>query len=180
MIAFRFVLVTVLVAATAMGQQNSVQQPSNPHAAPASCPVSTPPEHPFTPPTALALDQNDFWLGTEKLWTNLSKSGTWEWQPHKPGHEHQVQPLTSKIFWMSVDYDRRTEPYPNITVTGRRLDGAAPPLLLLPATHAFLGAETAMLTGVYVPSPGCWEITGQYRDQKLSFVVWLAPLKSAQ
>jgi hypothetical protein len=179
MTAFRILLV-VLVAATAMGQQNFIQQPLNAPAVPASCPVSTPPEHPFTPPTNLALDQGDFWLGTEKLWTYLGKSGTWEWEPHKPGHEHQVQPLTVKIFWMSVDYDRQTERHPNITVTGRRLDRAAPPLLLLPATHAILGDETAMLTGVYVPAPGCWEITGHYKDEKLSFVVWVAPRESGQ
>jgi hypothetical protein len=30
-----------------------------------------------------------------------------------------------------------------------------------------------MLVGVYVPTPGCWEITGEYRGEKLSFVVWV-------
>jgi hypothetical protein len=30
-----------------------------------------------------------------------------------------------------------------------------------------------MLTGVYMPTPGCWEITGEYKGQKLRFVVWL-------
>jgi hypothetical protein len=37
-----------------------------------------------------------------------------------------------------------------------------------------------MLVGVYVPTPGCWEITGEYRDQKLSFVVWLEPVKRVE
>jgi hypothetical protein len=182
MIALRFVLLTVLVVVTARGQQNSVQQPlvQPGQGAPASCPVSTPPEHPFTPPGAYELGQNDFWLGTEKLWVALNKSGTWTWEPHKPGQEHQVQPLTAKIFWMSVDYDWRTEPSPNITVTGRRLDGASSPLLLMPATHAFSGPTASMLTGVYVTTPGCWEITGNYKDNKLSFVVWVAPTKSGQ
>ena len=35
-----------------------------------------------------------------------------------------------------------------------------------------------MLTGVYVPTPGCWEITGDYHRNKLSFVVWVESAKS--
>jgi len=34
-----------------------------------------------------------------------------------------------------------------------------------------------MLAGVYVPTPGCWEITGEYRAEKLSFVVWVQQVK---
>jgi hypothetical protein len=30
-----------------------------------------------------------------------------------------------------------------------------------------------MLTGVYLPAPGCWEITGNYEGTQLSFVVWV-------
>jgi hypothetical protein len=30
-----------------------------------------------------------------------------------------------------------------------------------------------MLTGIDVPSAGCWEITGHYRDQAITFVVWV-------
>ena len=31
----------------------------------------------------------------------------------------------------------------------------------------------AMLVGVDLASPGCWEFTGQYKDRQLSFVVWV-------
>jgi hypothetical protein len=116
-------------------------------------------------------------LGTEKLWVGLRKSGVWYWAPHKRGHENEVQPLTEKIFWASVDFKWDKEWRPNLKVTGRRLDGPAPPLLTLPTTNAFPGPAAAMLVGVYVPTPGCWEITGEYRDQELSFVVWLEPVK---
>jgi hypothetical protein len=101
-------------------------------------------------------------------------------EPHKPGHEHQVQPLTQKLFWMSADYDWRKEPQPDITVTGRRLDGTAPPLLLLPTTNAIGEPLGAMVTGLYVPTPGCWEITGEYEGEKLSFVVWVEPVKQVK
>jgi hypothetical protein len=43
------------------------------------------------------------------------------------------------------------------------------------ATNASADFGTAMLTGVYVPSLGCWKITGQYQEAELSFVVWVAP-----
>ena len=79
---------------------------------------------------------------------------------------------------MRLGYDSRAEQRPAIKVTGRRLDGPAPPLLALPPTNAFQGPGSAMLTGVYVPTPGCWEITGEYHGNELSFVVWVEPAKS--
>jgi hypothetical protein len=30
-----------------------------------------------------------------------------------------------------------------------------------------------MLVGVDFPSPGCWQLTGRYRDAVLSYVVWI-------
>ena len=86
-----------------------------------------------------------------------------------------MEPLTRKTFWASVDYDYKREEYPELKVTGRRLDGDAPPLLTTDTTNAFPGPAPGMLVGVYVPTPGCWEITGEYKDQKLSFVVWVTP-----
>ena len=112
----------------------------------------------------------------------------WQWAPHQPGHE-QVQPLTAKIFWYRVGYDWRAEPQPRLTITGRRLDGPAPPLMVMTwprrnaapaqASNAIMddSGKGAMLTGVYVPVPGCWEITGDYEGDKLSFVVWVVPEK---
>ena len=35
----------------------------------------------------------------------------------------------------------------------------------------------AMLTGVWVPVSGCWEITGDYEGDKLIFNVWVEPDK---
>ena len=179
MTVLRLLLLISVVALTAMGQQNSPEQRP---VAPASCPVTVRPANPFTPPGLheMGEDDNDFWFGTEKLWTALRKSGNvWGWAPHAPGHEHEVQPLTAKIFWFSVDYDRHREGNADLKVTGRRLDGDAPPLLTLPTTNALGDPYDAMLTGVYVPTPGCWEITGDYKGQKLSFVVWLYPVKQA-
>jgi hypothetical protein len=174
MTVLRLAVLISLVALTAMGQQNSSQEALVP---PASCRLTVPPAEPFTPLPPYELGENSFWLGTEKLWTVLRKSGeVWGWAPRAPGHEHDVQPLTAKTFWGSVDFDYRKEYPPELKVTGKRLDGDAPPLLTLRATNAFPGPAAAMLVGVYVPTPGCWEITGDYKGQKLSFVVWLQPV----
>jgi hypothetical protein len=116
---------------------------------------------------------DSFWLGTEKLWLSLPKSGeVWGWAPRGPGHPN----LTAKIFWGSVDFDyHRREDY-DLKVTGRRIDGDAPPLVVDKVTNALFIPHAAMLTGVYVPTPGCWEIIGDYKGQELRFVVWLYPV----
>jgi hypothetical protein len=122
----------------------------------------------------MGKDDNDFWFGTKKLWTALPRSGdVWGWLPRAPGQPD----LTAKLFWFSVDYDRHKEGNANLKVTGRRLDGDASRLATSPTTNALGDPYDAMLTGIYVPSPGCWEITGDYKGQKLSFVIWLYPLK---
>jgi hypothetical protein len=181
MTLLRLVVLISLVALTARSQQNSPQQPPvQRQLVPASCPVTVRPAKPFTPPSQYELedDVNGFWLGTEKLWTVLRTSGIWEWAPHPPGHENEVQPLTEKTFWGSVDFNWRTEWPVKLRVTGRRLDGSAPPLLTMRSTNAFVdGPAPAMLSGVFVPTPGCWEITGEYRGEKLSYVVWVRPIK---
>jgi len=77
--------------------------------------------------------------------------------------------------WLSEGYDWRLEPYPAITVIGRRLDEAAPPLMVTGTNNAH--TETlgwVMAVRVNVPSLGCWEIKGHYRDAELTFVVWVA------
>jgi len=57
-----------------------------------------------------------------------------------------------------------------------RVDGPAKALVASSATNAFASdIGSAMLVGVEMPAAGCWEITGHYKEQRLSFVVWVAP-----
>jgi hypothetical protein len=68
------------------------------------------------------------------------------------------------------------EPEPALIVTGERLDAQAPPLTSSQATNAYASdIGSAMLTGVDLPTLGCWRITGRYGTAELSFVVWVAP-----
>ena len=132
---------------------------------PESCPVTRPPNPPFTPPPPYPpVPGSRFWYGTEALWTWLPADGTW-------------QILRDKSFWWRVGYDWRTEQQPRLKVTGRRLDAPAPPFVDSgPATNGYrddIGAF--MLTMVDLATPGCWEITGEYAGTQLSFVVWVTP-----
>lgn len=175
MTVFQLILMISFLGLTAVGQQTSPRQD---HTRPSSCPVAAPPAVPFMPPHPYELEdyQNSFWIGTDKLWTALPKSGiVWGWAPRPPGHENEVQPLTAKTFWASVDFNYKLEYPPEIKVTGKRLDGNAPPLVASRGTNAFPGPAAAMLVGVYVPAPGCWEITAEYRGEKLSYLVWVVP-----
>jgi hypothetical protein len=168
----RLALLISLLALAAMGQQKSPQQRP---VWPASCPVTVKADIPFMPPAQYELDlESGFWIGTDKLWTALPKAGSvWGWGPREPGREQEVQPLTAKTFWGSVDFDWKLEYPVDIKVTGKRLDGDGPPLVAGRGTNAFPGPAAAMLVGIYVPAPGCWEITAEYKGQKLSYVVWV-------
>jgi len=146
--------------------------PRNP---PASCPITRPPAVPFVPPAPYPAEPperyvNEFWYGTPELWTMLGTEGTWYALPQdKDGY-------SQKVFWWSQDFDTSADPFPAFTVSIERLDVASSPLVVAQeATNASADFGTAMLTGVQIPSLGCWKITGQYQKAELSFVVWVAP-----
>lgn len=130
---------------------------------PASCPVTQPPAAPFAPPGGQTEAFGDrFWYGSEELYLALPLDGAWP----------QLA-LGEKVFWWSAQY--AGEPQPAMSIYAQRLD--RPDVFLeqsgaTNASHASFPA-TAMLHGLRLPSPGCWEITGEYKTASLSFVVWV-------
>ena len=61
-----------------------------------------------------------------------------------------------------------------LKITGRRLDGQAPPLrVLVPEGYGPLGFQ---VTGLVFPTVGCWRVVGRVRDARLSFVVRMTKL----
>ena len=137
------------------------------------CPSTVPSQPAFVPPapfSPVAPWSDQFWHGSNALWTALSLGGKWPGLPHNP------EGYTQKIFWWSVGYSWIDEPEPDLIVTGRRLDASAPPLNASQATHAYANdIGSAMLVGVDFPAMGCWEITGEYKGASLSFVIWIGP-----
>jgi hypothetical protein len=135
---------------------------------PGDCAV-TRPNPPFVAPSPhLASPPAHYgaaWFGSASLWTMLNHEGElWAELPKSP------EGFGQKTFWWSADWRPGEEPEPAITVTGTRVDG--------PGTFSFAGGTNAgadfgvaMLVGIDIPTAGCWEITGQYRDATLSYVV---------
>lgn len=131
-----------------------------------ACPVTL-------PPAVANGDREDagIWRhGTDDFGVFLPQDGRW----HGMTAEHQYR---NKVFWYRAGYDGRREPRPNLVVHGRRLDGAAPGVLISNATNAhhedFGG--WSMLTMVEFPEAGCWEVSGEYGRDAVSFVVRVLP-----
>ena len=138
----------------------------------ANCPTTTPQNPSFTPPPPWPSKslEGEFWYGTNVLWTSVPKDGLW-W-----GLPKDKEGYSQKVWFWKQGYDGLTDPRPKLTVTGRRLDGAAPPLVTLPATDGYnKDMGWAMLVGVDVPTLGCWEITGHSDGHPLSFVIRVDP-----
>ena len=140
---------------------------------PKDCPVTTSANISFKAPepfSPIAPWKGIFWYGSEHLWTALNTDGVWSKLPENSDGYGQ------KIMWWSSLYSLKDELEPELIVSGRRLDGEAEPLRFYGATNAMADdIGEAMLTGVEIPTLGCWEITGQYKESEISFVVWVGP-----
>jgi hypothetical protein len=146
---------------------------------PANCQVTLPSDGSFVPPSpvpagpathfGIAADGTVSKYGTEKLWTLLPTDGIWRGLiPSKPGDFA----YDNKLPWFRIPFSGRDG---SLTVTGRRLDGPAPSFTETYESSAF--PDGAMIMGgISIPVFGCWEITGHFKDQKLSFTVWVTPL----
>lgn len=141
-----------------------------PESAQAACPVTSAPQPPFVPSddTPETPPGDLFWFGSPSLWTALPPDGAWPALPHD---EHG---LVQKSVWWREGYVAFEETQPDLVVSGRQIDGPATFREDGPATHG-VSADSGqfMLMGISIPAAGCWEITGQYRDETLSYVVWV-------
>jgi hypothetical protein len=136
-----------------------------------SCPITKPPAHRFVRPAPYSaeLDPGSFWFGTEKLWTVLRADGLWNGLPHYTPDDPTFR---QKLFFWRAGFDAHAEPRPALIVTGKRLDGPAPPLASDRASNGWQDPDQPfMVTAVNLPTLGCWRITAHYRDQELTFVV---------
>lgn len=131
-----------------------------------ACPVTQSPGSPFIPPEPWPPEppgEVQFWYGQDGLWTALPQDGSW-----------RQLALDEKFWWWSEEFDVSEDDTPDLTVTAERLDGDAPVFRTDEATNGFHESfNWAMLVGVELPSPGCWEFTGEYKGQHLSFVLWV-------
>ncbi|MBK8901314.1 MAG: hypothetical protein IPM53_09030 [Anaerolineaceae bacterium] len=139
---------------------------------PDSCPITRPPETRFIPPAPYPEwpPGADFWYGTNALWTDLRSDGIWYGLPKSDDG------YGNKIALWHEGYSQAEEPRPAITLSARQLDGDAvvePSVYGTNAYHPDYGQF--MMTGIELPTLGCWEITAEYQEAALSFVVWVTP-----
>jgi hypothetical protein len=108
--------------------------------------------------------------GTESLSVLLPTDGTWWGLPSKPGDFAYF----NKFPWRGTfSYTDAAGP---LIVTGKRLDGLAPSFTeIQPIT-----GKHWMMGGMSVPVFGCWKITGRYKNQELTFIVWVMPAPQKQ
>ena len=142
-------------------------------AVPEACPVTKPSERPFVPPAPYP-SAGTFWIGNDKLWTNIPADGVWNGLGHYTVEDSRFR---QKLFWWHEGYDGRIENPPELKVTGARLDGPAPPIEM--DEHANAGwtndrDHPFMVVGIFIPTIGCWRVTGSYRGEQLSYVVWVS------
>ena len=153
----------VLGATTSIGAQARVTEPVS------ACPVTLP-DMAFVPPAPYpaTADRGRFWYGNAGLWTTLSNDGHWSGVRNEHG-------IFDKVFWWHPGFDGRVEQRPAVRVVARRLDRLAPLYEVVGATNAhndgFGGNGWTILSGVSIPSDGCWEVMADYKGHSVSFVV---------
>jgi hypothetical protein len=143
---------------------------------PQTCPVTQPSAQTFLPPPPYPSQHssNGFWFGSEKLWVQLPTNGTWS---HLPHYQPSDTAFRQKIQWWRKGYDWRADMPSKLVITGKRLDSPAPPLV---SQSNASGMGTGMddrafiMSGLDIPTLGCWQITGDYNGDKLTFVIWVA------
>jgi hypothetical protein len=151
---------------------------------PAICAVTLPSQGAFAPPSALkgllaniqpTADQ--FWYGSQKLWTILPADGTLRGET--PAEPHQFV-YSNKMPWFRFHPAFSPKDGP-LTIAGKRLDGAAPRFTAIYLSNGFRrDQDNAMIMGgIEIPTFGCWEVTGRYKDQALRFIVWVTSLSES-
>lgn len=136
---------------------------------PKTCPVTrSTPETRFTPPPPYEASKPQdpmFWYGSDALYIYISADGRWTGIPSASG-------TRNKSFWYRKNREWREEfPY-QFKATAKRFDTDGPMLTFPNVNNAIMGEEVAMLFMLELP-PGCWEVTGNYKSDSLSWITWV-------
>lgn len=140
-----------------------------------SCPVTQQPVQAFLPPLPYPGEHAStaFWFGSERLWIQLPTNET---GIHLPHYRPTDTAFRQKTQWWRKGYDWRRERAPKLTITGRRLDSSALPIVSDDhANVGRMGDHAFVMSGVNFPTLGSWQISGDYNDDKLTFAIWVAP-----
>ena len=141
------------------------------HQVPETCAVTKPLDHPFVPPPpyrAQPPNSSVFWYGTDRFWTQLPINAIWS-QGEKTSWFRQE--WTRYKNYLDADQWIPEKDAAKLKVTARRLDGPAPFPEVLKANSSRAGGGALLIGEINFPTPGCWEISGRYESDELTFVV---------
>jgi hypothetical protein len=113
--------------------------------------------------------QKDSGSAVKSCGLQLPKDGIWHLQPYGPDAAY-----SQKIQWWRKSYEWRTDMPSKLKVTGERIDSPAPPLTSQSNASGTTG-HSFIMSGLNIPTRGCWQKTANYAGDKLTFVVWVAP-----
>ena len=138
---------------------------------PDDCPVTRPTDGEYKlPPPHKAIEPGGpiFLYGTDALFTQLYSDGRWRGIKSETG-------TRNKSAWFRKDAEWGEERPYQLVVTAKRIDVDGPMLTVPRVTNMIVGEkeEIAMLLMLELPERGCWEVTGNYKSDSLSFVVWV-------
>ena len=104
------------------------------------------------------------WYGNGFLWAGVDRDGIWTARADQVGEDGTIG---NKLLWVT------TPPWEKPTISGERIDVAAPPLSVLGVnTGAFSGAANpSHMSPVEFPVTGCWRLTARLGDVSLTYVV---------
>jgi hypothetical protein len=127
----------------------------------ADCRVTIPRTTPDSLRSALGT-QNAYWNA------NLYSASLWPDATVTIGPKGVGSILPDGSLEMKYPWFRAAGLTGKLTITGRRLDAAAPPLKArIPSGYSDTGFQA---TALIFPTEGCWEITGRVGDTTLTFV----------
>lgn len=105
--------------------------------------------------------------GLPGLWTTIPRSGSWPTSTSTSGGRF------IRTFWYSSLWSMTDEPSPSISVSAGRFGGGQSVTGSAAVSARSRELGNSMIVSFDLPSGGCWEITGTYRGQSLSYVVWI-------
>jgi hypothetical protein len=124
------------------------------------CPVTRP--RPWAPPPGVSRGALTY--GNGKLWVGLWPHGVIEAGGQFVNEDGSVS--------MKFPWWRNVSGY--LRITGRRVDGHAPPLRAdVPDGYGTTGFQAS---GVVFPTPGCWQVIGKAGTASLTFVTFVIKL----
>lgn len=145
-----------------------------------NCPITKPYQDGstlFVPPWPYPQNpgEGDFWYGSDKLWTKLPASGTWQGSPDwfDPPGRH----IKQKLAFFRDGYSPASDLQPpRLSILVRRLDETTAQIGFGPPRTAWQDdlEHPFISTDIWFGSVGCWEIQADYADAEITFVVRIA------